>query len=164
MRIEFYQSLQRKPGARLPNVGEEVILPIDVVHPYTGADRWPARRLHYFAKFYYTVAEDGKIISIFGFPPEMQKHATLPQFEKLILDEINRPRPKPVEYKTAELLFFDDFDDGSMAGWTFLEGERGFMEEPYNQWNDVTWVGPQSTLRNKPPDGKRATADADAQS
>ncbi len=154
VRMEFYQSLERMPDARLPNEGEEVILPIGVAHPYTGAPPAGGEKAHLFAKFYYLIAEDGKIVSIFGFPPEMQQHATLPRFEALILDEVNRPRPKQIAYQPAELLFFDDFDDGSMAGWSFLEGGRGFMDEPHNQWNDVTWVGPHSTLRNKPPDGE----------
>ena len=158
VRMEFYQSLRYKPDARLPNEGEEVILPIDVARPYTGAPPAGGEKAHLFAKFYYIVGEDGKISSIFGFPPEMQRHATLPEFETLILDAVSGPRPEPVEYRTAETLFFDNFNDGSMAGWAFLEGERGFMEEPYNQWNDVTWVGPHSRLRNKPPDGEEKPA------
>jgi hypothetical protein len=143
----------------LLDVGEEAILPIDVVHAYTGAAPQAGEKVHYFVKFFYSIAKDGTIGSIFGFPPEMRPYLTLPAFEKLILDEINLPRPKKVEFKTAEVLFSDDFKDGSMAGWTFLEGERGFWDvppkdAPFNLWNDETWVGPQSTLRNKLPNGK----------
>jgi pimeloyl-ACP methyl ester carboxylesterase len=159
VRLEFHQSLEYKPGARLPGVGEEVILPLDAVRPLAGAAPLAGEKFHYFAKFYDTVAADGTIGSIFGFPPEMQPYLTLPAFETLILDEVNRPRPKKVEFAAAEVLFSDDFNDGSLAGWTFLEGERGFWDvppekAPFNLWNDETWVGPNSVLRNKLPNGK----------
>jgi len=159
VRLEFYQSLEYKPGARLPDVGEEVILPLDIVHPYTGAAPQAGERFHYFARFFYCIAKDGTIGSIFGFPPEMRPYLTLPAFEKLIMDEVHRPKPLKIGHKTAEVLFSDDFNDGSLAGWTFLEGERGFWgipvkDHPFNVWNDETWVGPKSVLRNKLPTGK----------
>lgn len=154
VRMEFHQSLEYKPGARLPEAGEEVILPVETVHPYTGAPPPGGEKAHYLAKFYYLVDQDGAIRSIFGFPPDLREHATLAGFDKLILDEVARPPPKQVEYRPAETLFFDDFDDGSMAGWVFLEGERGFRGEPINHWNDEIWVGPNSVLRNKPPKGE----------
>ncbi len=154
VRLEFYQSLEWKEGARLPDTGAQVILPLDIVHPYTGAQPLAGEKVHYFAKFYYTVSEDGNIASIFGFPEEMREHTSLEKFEKLIISEINKPVPEKVEFTLGKLLYSDDFDDGSIAGWIFLDGGRGFMEAPHNQWIDETWVGPQSVLRNKLPSGE----------
>lgn len=154
VRLEFYQSLEYKKGARLPDVGDQVILPVEIAHPYTGAPPLAGEKVHYFAKFFYAIRADGAIVSIFGFPPDLREHATLERFEKLIIDTVRRPSPEKVPYRLGEVLFLDDFDDGSMAGWTFLEGGRGFMDEPYTQWNDETWVGPYSVLRNRMPDGK----------
>jgi hypothetical protein len=190
VRLEYHQAMERKPGVRYPNldkaeqlpdVGAEVILPLDVVYPYAGAPPLNGEKYHYFAKFYYCVAQDETISSLFGFPPEMRPYLTLPAFEKLIVDEVNRPHPKPAAFKTAEVLFADDFNDGSLAGWTFLEGMRGMrtmrsvMDEgkpatgaasspapnPWNSvetvpsmsWVDETWVGAGSVLHNMLPDG-----------
>ena len=162
VRMEFRQSLQWKEGARLPDVGEEVILPIEVVHPWTGAPPPGGEKVHYFADFYYLVLKDERIESIFGFPPEMRKHATLEGFERLIVEQAERPADNFDDWRTAETLFTDDFEDGSLAGWVFLEGERGFREpsddaervRKLESWNDVIWVGPASVLRNVMPDGK----------
>jgi hypothetical protein len=165
--IEFYQALEHKPDARLPEVGDELILPIDVANPNCGAQPMTGEKHHYFAKFYYTIAPDKSIHSIFGFPPEMQQYAKMPAFENLILNEVGKPHPKPAAFKTADVLFRDDFNDGSLAGWTFLEGERGFLKMTQEQkrvlratapnlphnWNDETWVGPGSVIHNILPDG-----------
>lgn len=154
VRLEFYQSLEYKKGAKLPDVGAQVILPLDAVNTYTGAKPLAGEKRHYFAKFYYTVSKEGAVSSIFGFPPEMKPYTILEKMEALILEEVNRPKPEPVEYELGEVLYFDDFDDNSVAGWTFLEGGRGFMEAPHNQWNDEVWIGPHTVLRNKLPSGE----------
>ena len=168
--IEYYQALEHKPDSRLPEVGDEMILPIDVANPNCGERPLTGDKHHYFAKFYYTIAQDRSIHSIFGLPAEMEKYARMPEFENLILDEIGKARPKPAAFKTAEVLFVDDFNDGSLAGWTFLEGERGFFHMPQEQkrvaqeknpnwvhaWNDETWVGPGSVIHNVLPDGTKS--------
>ncbi|MBN1422578.1 MAG: prolyl oligopeptidase family serine peptidase [Planctomycetes bacterium] len=156
VRIEFYQSREYRPGARLPDVGEEVILPLDIVHPYTGAAPLEGEKVHTFAKFFYAVAPDGSIGSIFGFPQEMRPYLRLSAFEELIAEAVARPAAPAPAYEPAEVLFFDDFDDGSLAGWAFLEGERGFLGERLHHWDDETWVGPGSLLRNLPPSGRES--------
>jgi hypothetical protein len=148
VRIEFHQSLEYVPGARLPDVGEEAILPIETAHPYTGAAPLEGEKLHAFARFFYSVGPGGAIGSIFGFPPEMRPYLRLAEFERLIEEVVARARPPAAAYEPAEVLFFDDFDDGSLAGWAFLEGERGFPGARLHPWNDETWVGPGSLLRN----------------
>jgi hypothetical protein len=168
--IEYHQALEHKPDARLPEVGDEMILPIDVANPNCGVPPMTGDKHHYFAKFFYTIAQDGSIHSIFGLPPDMQKYAKMPEFENLILDEIAKPHPRPTAFKTAEVLFVDDFNDGSLAGWTFLEGERGFFNIPQenkqvaraknanwpHDWNDETWVGPGSVIHNVLPNGAKS--------
>jgi len=149
VRMEIYQALERKEGVKLAVVGDEVILPIEFVHPHTGAKPPNGQKLHYMVPFYYTVEEDETVGSAFGFPADMREHTPIDRFEKLILDEVNRPRPPQVDYETAEVLFTDDFDDGSLAGWTFLVGERGFKEDPINQQFDVLWIGPDSIVDNE---------------
>jgi len=147
--MEIYQALERKEGVKLALVGDEVILPIEFVHPYSGAKPHNGQEFHYMVPYYYTVEEDGTIGSAFGFPADMRAHTRVDRFEELILDEVNRPHPVQAKYETAEVLFFDDFDDGSLAGWTFLVGDRGFKKEPINQDFDVIWIGPDSIVDNE---------------
>ncbi len=149
VRMEIYQGLEHKPGTQLAVVGDEVILPIEFVHPHFGAKPRNEQKLHYMVPRYYTVEKDGAIGYAFGFPPDMREHARLDRFEKLIVDEVKRPRPTKPKFKTADVLFFDDFDDGSLAGWTFLVGERGFKKEPFKQQFDVLWIGPDSIIDNE---------------
>jgi hypothetical protein len=85
--MEIYQVMERKTGDRLADVGDEVILPIEFVHPFTGAKPRNGQALHYMVPFYYTVEQDGSVSSAFGFPPGMRGHTRFDRFEKLILDE-----------------------------------------------------------------------------
>lgn len=87
VRMEIYQVMERKTGDRLADVGDEVILPIEFVHPFTGAKPRNGQALHYMVPFYYTVEQDGSVSSAFGFPPGMRGHTRFDRFEKLILDE-----------------------------------------------------------------------------
>ena len=89
MRMEIYQAMVRKEGVKLAQVGDEVILPIEFVHPDSGSQPRNGQKLHYMAPFYYTVEEGGAIGSAFGFPADMREHATVERFEQLILDEVN---------------------------------------------------------------------------
>ncbi|MEO2048945.1 MAG: hypothetical protein ABGX16_20500 [Pirellulales bacterium] len=149
VRMEIYQALERKAGVKLARVGDEVILPIEFVHPYSGAKPRNGQKLHYMVPFYYVIEKDGTVSSAFGFPTDMREYASIDRFEKLILDEVNRPQSPQRKYETAEVLFTDNFDDGSLAGWTFLVGERGFKKEPFNQQFDVIWIGPNSMVDNE---------------
>ncbi len=148
IRMEIHQSPERRKGFKLPLVGDEIILPIKFVYPNTGSRPPNGQKAHYMALHYYTVAADGAINSAFGFPPAMQAQAKLPLFAKFISEQVNRPRRKRPHFKTAEVLFTDDFNDGSLAGWTFLTGRHGFTEPPLNRDIDVMWIGPHTVLDN----------------
>jgi len=148
IRMEIHQALERLPGAKLAEVGDELILPIEFAKPLVGSSPPDGQELHYIALYYYVVEQDGSITSAFGFPQEMQKYASLATIEALIADEVNRPVPIRPPVQLGETLMTDDFDDGSLAGWTFLVGERGFTGKPVEQQHDVLWIGPNTTLRN----------------
>lgn len=148
IRMEIHQAMERLPGVELANVGDEVILPIEFAKPLVGASPPQGQPFHYMALFYYVVENDGSITTAAGFPEEMQAYATLEEFESLIRDEVSRPQPTKPRLQLGETLMTDNFDDGSLAGWTFLVGDRGFTEKPVEQKHDVSWLGPNSTLQN----------------
>lgn len=135
---------------RLPAVGDEVILPIEAIPPRAGSPPPAGQSVHYMAPFFYAIEKGGQVGSIFGFPPEMAAHATtLEGFEKLIDSALQAGRPVRRSYRLGEELLTDDFDDGSLAGWTFLEG--GKIRQPHQTgsftWRDAVgylWVGPQT--------------------
>ena len=104
--MEIYQVMERKTGDRLADVGDEVILPIEFVHPFTGAKPRNGQALHYMVPFYYTVEQDGSVGSAFGFPPGMRGHTRFDRFEKLILDETI-----PADHPGVK--------NGRIALWTF---------------------------------------------
>jgi len=148
IRMEIHQAMERLPGVKLADVGDELILPITFTKPLVGPSPPQGQKFHYMVLFYYVVEQDGSISSAFGFPDDMQAHATLSKIETLIADEVNRqPLTKP-RFKLGESLMTDDFDDGSLAGWTFLVGKRGFTQKPVEQKHDVLWIGPNTSLNN----------------
>jgi hypothetical protein len=148
IRMEIHQAMERLPGVKLAQIGDELILPIEFVKPLVGALPREGQKHHYMVPFYYVVENSKTITSAFGFPEEMQKHATLTKIESLIMDEVNRPQPAVPNFKLGDTLLTDNFDDGSLAGWTFLVGERGFTSKPIKQQFDVLWLGPKSKLVN----------------
>ncbi len=148
VRMEIHQGMERLTGAGLADVGDEVILPIEFAKPLVGARPPEGQQFHYIALFYYVVEPNGTITTAHGFPEEMQSHATLSAFESLIADEVSRPPTVVPRFRSAETLMTDDFDDGSLAGWTFLVGDRGFTDKPVEQKHDVSWIGPGTTLIN----------------
>jgi len=82
VRMEINQAMERKTGDRLADVGDEVILPIEFVHPFTGAKPRNGQALHYMVPFYYTVEQDGSVSSAFGFPPGMRGHTRFDRFSQ----------------------------------------------------------------------------------
>ena len=134
----------------LPRVGAEVILPIEAIPARAGSPPPGGQKMHYMAPFFYSVHKDGGVRSIFKFAPGMAPHAvTLERFERLIGDAARAARPLRREYRLGEVLLADDFDDGSLAGWTFLAGTK--IRKPHKTgefiWRDAVgyvWVGPQT--------------------
>lgn len=151
VRMEIYQSHELDGRRRLAEVGDEVILPIEIVHPYTGAPPPNGQKVHYAVPFYYTVEKDGTVTSAFGFPPDMQPYTKIERLEVVIVEAANRPQPQPPRFKLGEVLFTDNFDDGSLAGWTFLEGSRTLKKPPpvgIGFEFEMLWIGPHSVLEN----------------
>ncbi len=148
VRMEIHQGPRRDKGMELAKVGDQVILPIKLVHTHAGAAPPNGQKVHLISLFYYSVGADGAVRSAFGVAPDLRPSMKLDRFEKLILDEVSRPAPKRPRFRLGEVLMTDNFDDGSLAGWTFLVGGRGFTEPPVSQKFDVLWIGPNSTLRN----------------
>jgi hypothetical protein len=106
--------------------------------------------LHYMVPFYYSFGKDDRVSSIFDFPPPMRVHAaTVEQFEALIAEALRRPHLPRRHCKLGAVLFTDDFDDGSLAGWTFLEGTKIRKRHKTGEfvWRDAVgylWVGPDT--------------------
>ena len=155
VRIEIFwhRTWDKITPPELPQVGEEVILPIEVIPPRVGTPPPGGQDVHYMVPFYYSVEKDGHVGSIFGFPPEMAAHAkTVERFEALITESLKMTHPPRRKYKLGEVLLADDFDDGSLAGWTFLEGTK--IRQPYRTgeftWRAAVgylWVGPQTVKK-----------------
>ena len=151
VRMEIFQSHELDGRRKLAEVGDEVILPIEIVQPYTGTPPPNGQKVHYAVPFYYSIGKDGTVGSAFGFPRDMQRYTQIDRLEELITSAVNRPRLEPPRFELGEVLFRDDFDDGSMAGWTFLEGERNLKEPPPAGVGfdfEMLWIGPHSTLKN----------------
>ncbi|MAG85684.1 hypothetical protein CMK10_16160 [Candidatus Poribacteria bacterium] len=152
IRIEIYWhwAWDETGTPNLPRVGDEVILPIEVIPVRAGSSPPDGQDLYYIVPFYYSVEKDGQVSSIFDFPPEMGTHtATVEQFEILISKALKKSRPSRRRYELGTVLFTDDFDDGSLAGWTFLEGTK--IRQPHKTgafiWRDAVgylWVGPET--------------------
>ena len=152
--------LHHPNGPRPPlsaNVGDELIVPIKAVKRLTAKKDKdaPVRARHYYtAPAYYPVRESRVSGSPYPFAEDMQAHADVAKFESLIRSIVSRPPPKTVEYVPSKVLFYDDFDDGSFAGWTFLVGARdGSLDDFYGE----KWVGPGLQWRNEYPEEQRGT-------
>ncbi len=149
IRMEIYQSKEYKRGKRLADVGEEVILPIYTKEPHSGAPPPNGQKRHYLVPFYYVVEQNGQVTSAFGFPADMRKHTQVDRFERLITEAAKTAPIVAPPHRLGNVLLVDDFDDGSLAGWTFLEGRRGFQEDPVNTQFDVLWAGPTTVFKNE---------------
>lgn len=76
-----------------------------------------------FRQCYYTIDPQGHVDTLWRLPPDWKDHATREGIDKLVEQAMARSLSKP-GFETAEVLFEDNFDDGSVAGWTFLEGAQ----------------------------------------
>ena len=128
-------------GYHLPRVGDEVILPIQLIHARSGPVPPNGQKIHYMAPFFYTVAKDGSIDCLPAFAPDMKPYATLDCIEKMIIDEVNRSTEAP-SFKEGELLFQDGFEDGSLAGWIFLIGAQSEVRR--GGWE--AWIAPTNVV------------------
>ena len=152
VRIEIYwhRVWDQIAPPTLPQVDDELILPIEVIPARSGTPPAGDQDEHYMAPFYYSVEKDGRVSSIFDFPPEIASRAqTLERFEALVGEAVAAPRSPSRRYQLGDILLADDFDDGSLAGWTFLEGTK--IRQPLKTggftWRAAVgylWVGPQT--------------------
>ena len=124
----------------LPDIDDEVILPIFLVQPRVHIPP-VGQRLHYMVPEFYHVAADGRVSSNVPFPPDLARQSSLVQIEAIILEEIKRSLPNQ-QYKPGKVLFFEDFEDGSLAGWTFLQG----VQDPRPDGTE-TWIAPNYVFR-----------------
>ena len=107
----------------LPGEGTEVLLPIFIIHPRVGSPPPNNQRVHYVAPFYYTVDRRQRIETLWKLPPDWKDLNTLENVEKII-ENVTKQTPSRPRFRTAEVLLEDNFDDGSVAGWTFLQGAQ----------------------------------------
>ncbi len=110
---------------------------------------------YYVAPSFYRI-RDGRIVgSPFSLSKELEAHGKLGAFERLVSKLVDdERRTKPPAYRLGKVLFFDDFDDNSVAGWTFLVGHRGAPEE-IDSFYGEKWVGPGLRWTHKYPKAKR---------
>ena len=112
------------PGlGELPGEGSDVLLPISIIHPRVGSRPPHGQAVHYVAPFFYTIDAEQRLDTLWRLPPEWKERNTLSHVEKLIQQVQEHVQPRP-RFKTAEVLMEDNFDDGSVAGWTFLQGSQ----------------------------------------
>lgn len=106
---------------------------------------------YYLAPSFYRI-RDGQVVgSPFSLSKELAAHSRLEAFERLMARLIEAERQaSPPAYRLGKVLFFDDFDDNSTAGWTFLVGHRGAPEE-IDSFYGEKWVGPGLRWTHKYP-------------
>ena len=137
------------PQQTLPDVGDEVILLIQRVRTLPGNQAPAGQRAGYFCTSYYRVDRAAGIVrGHVTFPPSLQAYEPIERFEGLIRHELDRPLPRTPLYQLGRVLLQEDFDDGSLAGWTFLQGEAeplpGGMEK---------WMSPSRAFMTAGPPG-----------
>ena len=146
---------ERPPEA--VNVGDEMIVPLKEVKLLIEDQGTPSQLGPYYtARSFYPIRAGEITGSPYRLSEELAKHRRLDAMERLIRDIVARPPKQFDEYVPGRVLFFDDFKDGSFAGWTFLVGARG-GEAKIDDFDGEKWVGPGLRWKNKYPDSRRGT-------
>jgi len=141
------------------NVGDQLIVPVKAMKIVTMPPEAAARGEpdHYYTTPSFYVIRDGAVVgSPYPLSEELAKHRELADFERLIERIVALPPKQLDRYVPGKVLFFDDFDDGSYAGWTFLTGARG-DETMIESFYGEKWVGPGLRWKNKYPEDKRGS-------
>ena len=127
------------PTQTLPDVDDEVILLIKQVRALPGGRAPSGQRVRYFCSSYYRLDRAAGVVrGHVPFPVGLQAHAKIDRFEALIRSELARSVPAIPTYKLGEVLMSEDFDDGSLAGWTFLQGESEPLPGGMEKWMSPT--------------------------
>ena len=127
------------PKQTLPDKDDEVILLIQRVRTLPGKQAPAGQRVRYFCTSYYRVDRAAGVVrGHVTFPPSLQAYAPIERFERLILEELARPLPPAPQYQLGSVLMQEDFDDGSLAGWTFLQGEAEPLPGGMEKWMSPT--------------------------
>ena len=90
---------------------------------------------------FYRVGADGRVSSNVPFPLDMARQSSLARIESIILEEVKRV-PLGQRYKLGEVLFSEDLDDESLAGWMFLQGVQDSRPD-----GTETWIAPNYVFR-----------------
>ena len=139
------------------NPGDELIVPLEELELVVTERGSRTRVGPYYAAPCFYLIRNGEIAgSPYALSDELARHRRLDQFERLIGEIVSRPPWQFGEYVPGRVLFFDDFDDGSFAGWTFLIGARGGEAELEN-FRGEKWVGPGLRWKNTYPESQRGT-------
>lgn len=142
------------------NAGDELIVPVKRMEIRTvpKKDLRPGEPDSYYTSPSYYPIRKGRVVgSPFSLSKELAKHSRVEDFERLLADTIAAQQSaKHDEYRLGKVLFFDDFDDNSYAGWTFLVGHRGAPAE-IDSFYGEKWVGPGLRWKHKYPKRKRGT-------
>jgi hypothetical protein len=150
---------------------DDLIIPIKPLLP-SAKDPTPFGQPYvYSAYFIYRVC-NGRLLSPTGMAADLEKHAQVDQIETLIERTVRLSHKKDAhkeEYVLGEVLFSDDFNDGSMAGWTALTGARFnpakakaftpplvFSAQTSDEF-DEAWIGERLQWKDMYPITKRGT-------
>ena len=141
------------------DVGDQLIVPVKAMRVVTAlqtAGRADRPAFYYTAPSFYRVQAGEVVGSPYRLSEELARHRQLADFERLIEKLVAQPPKQFDRYVPGRVLFFDDFDDGSFAGWTFLVGARD-GEARIDDFYGEKWVGPGLRWTNKYPEAERGT-------
>ncbi len=142
------------------NVGDELIAPVKAIRisAVWGEYLPPDAPDHYYTAPSFYPIRDGRVTgSPYPLSKALAKRSGLEDFERLLAEKVNEYRSaRHDEYRLGRVLFFDDFDDHSLAGWTFLVGHRG-NAAAIDSFYGEKWVGPGLRWKHKYPRSKRGT-------
>lgn len=118
------------------HAGDDVILLLKRLQPLAGDPRPFDQTCHFVALSYcrYCI-KNGKVFSATGMAEDLAAFRNGGKFVTLIEETVaarenrGRKRRNRSEYDLGRVLFSDNFDDGSMSGWTLLKGARRHTPE-----------------------------------
>lgn len=135
--------------------GDDVILVLKRLNPFSSEPEPFGQRFYYVTSHIYRV-DRGRVWSPTGMGDDLEAHKRVDRFVTLIEEAVTQNRRKlrrgrqQEQYVPGKVLFLDDFNDGSMSGWTLLKGARpGTPREngAYGLWGEI-WMGEGVAWKN----------------
>ena len=131
-------------------MGDEVVLLIAMPGELPGQQPPDAARARHFCTGYDRVDRNSREVQpLLGVPPSMRPFSRFEQFTRMIREEVEGKVESTPAYLLGEVLFEEDFNDGSLAGWTFIEGEAEPLPGGLEEWMSPT----RAVLRGPVRDG-----------